>query len=54
MVERFKPIRFSRAGIRGLKASATIAINDRIKEMWDAGRNVYHLAFGESRFPIHP
>jgi aspartate aminotransferase len=54
MVERFKPIRFSRAGIRGLKASATIAINDRVREMWDAGRNVYHLAFGESRFPIHP
>ena len=54
MVERFKPIRFSRAGIRGLKASATIAINDRVREMWDEGRNVYHLAFGESRFPIHP
>ena len=54
MVERFKPIRFSRAGIRGLKASATIAINDRVKEMWAAGKNVYHLAFGESRFPIHP
>jgi aspartate/methionine/tyrosine aminotransferase len=54
MVERFKPIRFSRAGIRGLKASATIAINDRVREMWDKGRNVYHMAFGESRFPIHP
>lgn len=54
MAERFKPIRFSRAGIRGLRASATIAINDCIKEMWEAGRNVYHLAFGESRFPIHP
>jgi len=54
VVERFKPIRFSRAGIRGLKASATIAINDRVKEMWAAGKNVYHLAFGESRFPIHP
>jgi aspartate aminotransferase len=54
MVERFKPIRFSRAGIRGLKASATIAINDRVRELWDAGQNVYHLAFGESRFPVHP
>jgi aspartate/methionine/tyrosine aminotransferase len=54
VVERFKPIRFSRAGIRGLKASATIAINDRVREMWTAGKNVYHLAFGESRFPIHP
>jgi aspartate aminotransferase len=54
MVERFKPIRFSRAGIRGLKASATIAMNDRVREIWDAGRNVYHMAFGESRFPVHP
>ncbi len=54
MVERFRPIRFSRAGIRGLKASATITINDRVREMWAAGQNVYHLAFGESRFPVHP
>ncbi len=54
MVERFKPLRFSRAGIRGLKASATVAINDRVREMWAAGQNVYHLAFGESRFPVHP
>ena len=54
VVERFSPIRFSRAGIRGLKASATIAINDRVRDMWAAGQNVYHLAFGESRFPMHP
>lgn len=54
MVERYKPIRFSRAGVRGLKISATLAINDRVKEMWAAGKNVYHLAFGESRFPAHP
>ena len=54
MVERYKPIRFSRAGVRGLKVSATLAINDRVKEMWTAGKNVYHLAFGESRFPVHP
>ncbi|NIM52852.1 MAG: aminotransferase class I/II-fold pyridoxal phosphate-dependent enzyme [Gemmatimonadales bacterium] len=54
MVERFKPIRFSRAGVRGLKVSATLAINDRVQDMWSAGQNVYHLAFGESRFPVHP
>ena len=54
MVERFRPIRFSRAGVRGLKVSATLSINDRVKEMWAAGENVYHLAFGESRFPVHP
>jgi aspartate/methionine/tyrosine aminotransferase len=54
VVERFKPIRFTRAGVRGLKVSATLSINDRVKEMWSAGQNVYHLAFGESRFPVHP
>jgi aspartate/methionine/tyrosine aminotransferase len=54
VVERFKPIRFSRAGVRGLKASATLSINDRVRELWGAGRNVYQLAFGESRFPVHP
>jgi len=54
VVERFRPIRFTRAGVRGLKVSATLSINDRVKEMWAAGRNVYHLAFGESRFPVHP
>jgi aspartate/methionine/tyrosine aminotransferase len=54
VVERFRPIRFSRAGVRGLKVSATLSINDRVKEMWAAGQNVFHLAFGESRFPVHP
>jgi len=54
VVERFKPIRFTRAGVRGLKVSATLAINDRVKELWAEGKNVFHLAFGESRFPVHP
>jgi aspartate aminotransferase len=54
VVERFKPLRFSRAGIRGLKAAATIAVNDRVRELWANGGNVYHMAFGESCFPVHP
>jgi aspartate/methionine/tyrosine aminotransferase len=29
-------------------------MNDRILEMRAAGRDVYHLGFGESRFPVHP
>ena len=53
MPERFKPLRFSRAGLRGLKVSATLSLNDRVRELWDAGQNVYHLGFGESRFPVH-
>ena len=54
MVERNRPLRFSRAGVRGLQVSAALSVNDRVKEMWAAGQNVYHLAFGESRFPVHP
>jgi aspartate/methionine/tyrosine aminotransferase len=54
MPERYKPLRFSRAGLRGLKVSATLSLNDRVKEKWEAGQNVYHLGFGESRFPVHP
>ena len=54
MTERFKPFRFSRAGIRGLKVSATLSMNEQVREMWETGRDVYHLGFGESRFPVHP
>ena len=53
MTERFRPFRFSRAGIRGLKASATLTMNERVREIWEAGGDVYHLGFGESRFPVH-
>jgi aspartate aminotransferase len=48
------PFRFSRTGLRGLKPSPTLTLNDRIKEMMASGREVYHLGFGESRFPVHP
>jgi aspartate aminotransferase len=54
MAERFGSIRFSAVGIRGLKASATQSMNERVHEIWDTGRDVYHLGFGESRFPVHP
>jgi aspartate aminotransferase len=54
MSERFRPFRFSRAGLRGLKVSATLSMNERVREMWDEGRDVYQLGFGESRFPVHP
>ena len=54
MSDRFRPFRFSRAGLRGLKASPTLSLNEQVREMWEAGRDVYHLGFGESRFPVHP
>jgi aspartate aminotransferase len=53
MSQRFKPFRFSRAGMRGLRGSATLTLNDQVRDMLDAGRDVYHLGFGESRFPVH-
>ena len=34
--------------------SPTLYINQRVKEMWAAGEQVFHLSFGESRFPVHP
>jgi aspartate/methionine/tyrosine aminotransferase len=34
--------------------SATLSMNEQVRAMWDAGRDVYHLGFGESRFPVHP
>ena len=36
-----------------LEASATLAINERVKEMWKNGKTVYHLGFGEARFLVH-
>jgi len=34
--------------------SPTLYINERVAERWAAGETVYHLGFGESRFPVHP
>ncbi len=54
MIEGYRPIRFSRAGVRGLTVSPTLSVNDRVQELWAQGKEVYHLAFGESRWPVHP
>lgn len=34
--------------------SPTLYINERVRQMWAAGKTIYHLGFGESRFPAHP
>ncbi|MBC8346201.1 MAG: pyridoxal phosphate-dependent aminotransferase [Candidatus Marinimicrobia bacterium] len=34
--------------------SATLVMNEKVNSMWEAGKNVYHFGFGESRFPVHP
>lgn len=38
--------------IRGLKQSATLAINERSAELAAKGRNVYRLGLGQSPFPV--
>ena len=37
-----------------LKSSSTLALNTRVKALLAEGQTVYHLGFGESRFPAHP
>ncbi len=39
---------------QNLTPSPTLYINERVQEMWAAGKHVLHLGFGESRFPVHP
>jgi aspartate aminotransferase len=50
--EQHTALRFSRAMIHELGPSATLSMNERVREMWDQGRKVYQLGFGESRFPV--
>jgi len=54
MNNSYRPFRFSRSGLKGLNPSPTLSMNDRVQEMRASGREVYHLGFGESRFPVHP
>ena len=37
-----------------IKKSPTLLINEKVKTMWQRGEDILHLAFGESRFPVHP
>ena len=37
-----------------LIVSPTLRINEQVKSMWEDGKDVLHLGFGESRFPVHP
>ena len=48
------PFRLSPTSRANLLPSVTLHINERVKQMWAEGRDVYHLGFGESRFPVHP
>lgn len=48
------PLTLSTVAREHLVPSPTLHINERVKEMWAAGQDVFHLGFGESRFPVHP
>lgn len=39
---------------RDLAPSPTLHINEAVNRRWRNGETVYHLGFGESRFPVHP
>ncbi len=39
---------------RDLEPSPTLRINEAVNRRWRNGEVVYHLGFGESRFPVHP
>ncbi|MFW9958578.1 MAG: pyridoxal phosphate-dependent aminotransferase [Candidatus Odinarchaeota archaeon] len=36
------------------KRSATLVMNETVKQLRKSGKEVFHLGFGESPFPIHP
>ena len=40
--------------MKQIKKSPTLLINEKVKTMWQDGEDILHLAFGESRFPVHP
>ena len=40
--------------MKQIKRSPTLLINEKVKTMWQRGEDILHLAFGESRFPVHP
>lgn len=47
------PLTLSAVAREHLVPSPTLHINERVKAMWAAGEEVFHLGFGESRFPVH-
>ncbi len=48
------PLTLSAIAREHMVPSPTLHINERVKQLWAAGEQVYHLGFGESRFPVHP
>lgn len=53
-IDNFPMIHLSHAGQLKLTPSPTLHLNERIQALWAQGQTVYHMGFGESRFPAHP
>ncbi|MEM7112063.1 MAG: aminotransferase class I/II-fold pyridoxal phosphate-dependent enzyme [Chloroflexota bacterium] len=47
-------LKLSHALRNDLALSPSLATNERVNQMWAENKTVYHLGFGESRFPVHP
>jgi aspartate aminotransferase len=43
-----------KSSVKPIKMSATMAINARVNQLLAEGYKVFHLGFGEARFPVHP
>ena len=43
---------FLNSNTQGLKPSATLQINQKVKGLRDQGRDIYHFGFGQSPFPV--
>ncbi|MFW9956003.1 MAG: aminotransferase class I/II-fold pyridoxal phosphate-dependent enzyme, partial [Candidatus Thorarchaeota archaeon] len=42
------------AASKKTRRSATLAMNETVRQLRKSGKEVFHLGFGESPFPIHP
>lgn len=42
------------SAFKGLVPSSTLFVNETVNRLWQAGEQVFHMGFGESRFDVHP
>jgi aspartate aminotransferase len=42
------------AASKRTKRSATLAMNERVRQLRKSGKDIFHMGFGEAPFPIHP
>ena len=47
-----EPVSMIRPDLLGHAPAGNLTLNDKIKELLSSGKTVYHLAFGQSPFPV--